>query len=126
MTFAARPLMAYSPTYTGTMTQSQVTDGSTFNFLGFGGAGSMSPTTLSDGNTITFWYDETIGSYCQFSIAVASDPGQSYIGQVTAHGTTKTTASASSYTYSGGNATWKWNGASFGFTSSGTTSASVP
>ena len=127
MTFAARPLMSYGPSYSGTMTQGQTTDGSTFNILGRYAttpSGSMSPTTLSDGSVISDFYDETISGISQFAITIAADPGANYFTQITGHGTTKTSASRGAYSYSGGRATWNWN-TLFGFASSGTTAVTV-
>jgi hypothetical protein len=117
-------------TYSGTMTQAQVTDGSTFDFRGGPGAsgGSLSPTTMSDGNVISAWYDSLLGTVeCVFAVTMPDPGGQNnYISQVTGHGTTKTMASATSYAYAAGNATWKWSAQAFGFATTGTTACSSP
>lgn len=111
--------------YNGTITQAQQTDGSTFNILGLGPAGSSaSPSVLSDGNSLSAWYDETVSGQSVFAVNISFNPGASYFAQVTAGATTKTSASRSNYSYSGGIATWTWT-STFGFTSSGTKACSV-
>ena len=118
------------PTYSGTITQAQFTDTVNFDFRGGPGSsgGSASPPTLSNGQTIVAWYDNLLPTPVSTFVVsgFSADPGQNgFVVSVTAHGVTKTMASASSYSYSAGQAAWNWT-STFGFATTGTTAASVP
>jgi Zn-dependent metalloprotease len=117
---------AYCPGESATMTQA-TWGGFGMTAKGFNSsvpAGSLSPSTSFNGKTYTGFADVTAGtgSYSFVSVAgFASDPGASWLVSATARGTTKYGASASAYTYTGGQATWRWNFSTFGFATSGTT-----
>jgi hypothetical protein len=86
--------------------------------------GAISPTTM-DSRTIADWYDQASGSTGVLRISgFSADPGKNFFLSCTAHGTTKTAASAT-YTYSVGTAQWSWPAGAFGFATSGTTPATI-
>jgi len=97
-----------------------------------GSFGSRSPTTLVDGKTLAYWYDEIEynydGSvYTSFSVlgisGFSSDPGTGYLTSATIASTTKN-RSAATYSYSGGLAGWIWS-STFGFGASGNISVNL-
>lgn len=77
------------------------------------GAGSMSSTTVGDGQTVVAWYDSLLAGSVLVISGFAADPGQDWFTTATYDGTSKSAASAS-YNYSAGTATWSW-GSVFGF-----------
>jgi hypothetical protein len=85
-------------------------------FYGYGsGYGSLSPSTLTGGKTVSIWDDkETLGT---LSISgFSSNPGQSWLTSAGCTGLTTKTGASASYTWNSslGTATWAWTGA-FGF-----------
>jgi len=92
-------------------------------YTGSGGIGSYSPTGLTGGKTVVSLYDVNVvaGPFCNTTPFIYShnstlrvsgfsiDPGQAWITSVTCNGIAKTGVSASTFTYSGGNATWGWS-----------------
>jgi hypothetical protein len=89
--------------------------------------GSYSPTGLTGGETLVSVYDEgptppCVPAVSELSISgFSSDPGSSWLTSITCNGVENTTPST--YTYSGGQATWNWT-TQFGF-SSGNYSCSI-
>lgn len=111
-----------------TMTEGFYDDGST-QYIGYVSAipiGSMSSTAVAGGYTLDFCYDAVSGiNTCSVGISgFGSDPGQSFLTSATVGGTTKTGASASNYTYAGGQASWTWSGL-FGLDGTGTSSVVI-
>lgn len=77
--------------------------------------GAYSPTGLTGGKTVTGVIDYD-GCSTQAELDVSgfsSNPGSSWLTSITCNGVAKL-ASASSFTYSGGQAIWQWPG-NFGF-----------
>lgn len=95
--------------------------------------GALNPTTLTGGRTVTnFWEQWINGAYWQtvFSVSgFATDPGKAWLISVNAHGQTRYGATAPSYAYSAGLATWTWSApagnTTMGFTGSGTTPCTI-
>jgi hypothetical protein len=93
--------------------------------------GSLTSATLIDSKTCVSCYDDRNVPGSIFSAIVrisgfgATDPGRSYLYDVTANGVTKTEPTATFYSFSSGTALWQWEGATtaslFGFNTSGTT-----
>ena len=85
-----------------------------------GSIGSLaSPTTDIAGRTITKLFDDT-GGTLTYAVSVGSDPGKTTFTTLTITGSAglKTFSSASSsYSFSGGVATWVW-GSEYGFVNS--------
>lgn len=95
--------------------------------------GSITPGVTSNGYTYIAVADN--GAFSRKGVGIppsswihisglASNPGQSWLTSVTALGVTTTGAKATSYTYSGGIASWLWTGTSWGM-SSGTAQVSI-
>jgi hypothetical protein len=124
-----------------TLTIGTATAGAGLNLRGFtstavGGGyspsvfGSLASATVSGGRTCTICYDDrdVPGSLYSANLSISgfgSDPGQSYLYDVTANSITKTGSTASGYFYTAGTASWSWDdtvvGVLFGFNTSGTT-----
>jgi hypothetical protein len=112
------------PLYNGTITQGN-SPGNAVGMSTSFSIGSCSPTT-AQGLTIVEWCDVTATTSGLLSISgFGADPGQSFFTSCTAHGTTKTSASVSTYSYSAGRANWSWVPSTFGFATSGTTSGTI-
>lgn len=86
--------------------------------------GSMSSASVAGGYTLTILIDSYDGSSACYITGFGSDPGQSFFTSVTVGGVSKTSASASSYTYSSGTAIWSW-ASLFGLDGSGTSSVVI-
>lgn len=95
--------------------------------------GSLGSASTSDGYTVVSVYDYRDNSTPEYIAVCAisgfgTDPGQAYLYDVTANGTTKT-GSTAAYTYSTGTAIWEWADSTtaplFGFGTSGTTTLIV-
>lgn len=147
MTFAARTLGYLSaPTEilntTLTIGTSSVVAGYTARGFNSAAAAAYTPTTwgsltsasTSDGYTVVSVYDDRDTTSPAYAAVVSisgfgADPGQSYLYNVTANSVTKTGASATAYSYSGGRAIWSWEDTTtaplFGFGTSGTTTLIV-
>lgn len=92
-----------------------------------GGFGSLIPTTLSGGLTVTGITDSQVTSIYKggLSIAASSDPGSGWLLSITV-GSVTLNGSAASYSYSSGTASWTWPARSyFGLMGTGTVSVSV-
>jgi hypothetical protein len=97
--------------------------------------GSVSPTVTSNGYSYAGIYD--VASICtprgtcsngsaNFVISgLSADPGKTWLTAIAAFNVTLAGASASSYGFSNGTATWYWSGKQWGFTGSGTTTVQV-
>lgn len=90
----------------------------------YGGYGSMSSTSIAGGYTLLILIDSYDGSSTCHISGFGSDPGQSFFTSVTVGGVSKTSASASSYTYSTGTAIWSW-ASLFGLDGTGTSSVVI-
>lgn len=116
--------------YNGTITcGSAVIGGFTFKgfYPGLIVASSISPSTLTTGYAIDKIYDATGPSnFSSISLSGfgSTDPLQGYITDVTVNGVTKTSSSASGYSFSSGIATWTW-AFTWGIPISGTTPAII-
>ena len=94
---------------------------------GYGiGSWSVTSGTIPNGGSIQTLYDALIGSKAPYTAGVvlsitdlSADPGQDWFTTVVSNGVSLS-ASAATYSYSSGVATWNWSSTSFGF-SSGTT-----
>ena len=94
---------------------------------GYGiGSWSVTSGTIPNGGSIQTLYDALIGSKAPSTAGVvlsitdlSADPGQDWFTTVVSNGVSLS-ASAATYSYSSGVATWNWSSTSFGF-SSGTT-----
>jgi hypothetical protein len=132
----ATPSIQFTEAWSGTTDSPTMTEGTYTHYaLGYGVTtakgfdagliGSMSPTKTSDGLTYTT-VDDFQGPYIAEGDVIlsgfTSDPGQGWLGSVTAVGVTKTAATAT-YSYSSGQATWTWS--EFGFTGSGTATVQI-
>ncbi len=107
---------AASGKYNGTMTAG--VSGASTGYLA-SSYGSVSPSSLTDGKSLTIISDDSFNGNCAVRVSgFSSDPGAGYINYVAANGVSKLRTDAS-YSYSGGAATWVWTG-SFGFTNGGT------
>jgi hypothetical protein len=104
-----------------TMTAGNSSTGGTFRGFKTTGSptfGSITSNLMSDGRTITDFYDETVAPDAVLAISgFSSDPGQSYFTTATGNATSKSAVSAS-YGYAAGVATWTWL-SNFGFPTSG-------
>jgi cellulose 1,4-beta-cellobiosidase len=130
---AAGPVSATTqapPIYTdnGTVTSGVYVDINFFFSYGYlpsFGAGSMSPSVLTGGKTVGTFADIEGGGAQLWVSGFTSDPGQSWLASATAHGATRTGASAT-YTYwsSTGTASWSWPNF-FGFSLNATTATSI-
>jgi len=147
MSFAARSLGYLSSSGGGsttalstTLTIGTANGGSLINTRGFSSVviptftpttfGSLASATLTTGKTCGSCYDyrdingSSFIAYVRIS-GFASDPGRTYLYDVTANSVTKTQASATLYSYSAGTALWQWEDTTiaslFGFATSGTT-----
>jgi hypothetical protein len=81
--------------------------------------GQLSPTTLTGGKLVSAFYDIVTASGTTANVVVSgfsSDPGKNWLWSAGALGITKSGASAGSYGFSNGAATWYWSNAGFGFT----------
>jgi hypothetical protein len=92
--------------------------------------GSLASATLTTGRTCISVYDDRDIGIPEYSAVLkisgfASDPGRTYLYDVTANSVTKTEATATLYSYSAGTALWEWTNTTtavlFGFATSGTT-----
>ncbi|MEX8520023.1 MAG: hypothetical protein AB3X44_16050 [Leptothrix sp. (in: b-proteobacteria)] len=124
MSFAARQMVQGMPaggTINTTMTSGNSSVGGTFRGFKTTGSptfGSITSNLLSDGKTITDFYDETVAPDAVLAISgFTSNPGQAYFTTAKGNATTKTSASAT-YGYAAGVATWTWL-SNFGFPTSG-------
>jgi len=132
------PAVQFTETWVGTSDSSTVTEGKYLHyqegsglttFTGFfnGSYGSISPTTMADGYTYQGIYDVDAPGGVESSVFIltglSEDPGQGWLGSVTALGVTKTGAT-STYEYLSGQATWSWSN-DFGFTGGGTAAVKV-
>lgn len=75
--------------------------------------GSYSPTGLTGGKTVDEIDDTTAcsGTYLDSLVLISgfsADPGKTWLTSVTCNGVTNDSSSASSYTYTSGEATWEW------------------
>lgn len=95
---------------------------------------SLSPAQLSGGKTITNFIDLKVPpafAFLQTVLAISgfsADPTKTWLVSATAGSSNRTGANASSYSYSGGLATWIWSSPAFpamGFTGSGAIACSV-
>lgn len=79
-------------------------------------AGTMSPSSFPSGLLIETWSD-TSGTTSGLSISgFSSDPGQTgFFTTATYNAVSRTAASATSYGYTSGTASWTWNSLLFGF-----------
>ena len=104
-----------------TMTAGNSSTGGTFRGFKTTGSpvfGSITSNLMSDGKTITDFYDETVAPDAVLAISgFSSDPGQSYFTTAVGNVTSKSSASAT-YGYAAGVATWTWL-STFGFPTSG-------
>jgi hypothetical protein len=120
---------------TGTITSVQSpnlsSDPSTYNLYetGFGDqtGGSASNTSVSGGRTLVSAYDTVFtatyggatSTYAVLSISgFGGDPTSSFISKAQLIGQSSLDASAASYSYASGVATWQWAGMKFGFSPS--------
>lgn len=86
--------------------------------------GSVSPSGfLRDGKEVSALTDEPTASNLKIT-GFSSNPGTGYLISVTANSVTRL-ASAASYSYSSGTATWRWSSQTFGFANGGNYSASI-
>jgi hypothetical protein len=145
MTFAARTLgyLASGPTtaLSTTLTIGTANGGTLINTRGFssialGGFtpttfGSLASATLTGGKTCGSCYDyrDVNGSLYSAIVRISgfsTDPGTTYLYDVTANSVTRTQATATLYSYSAGTALWEWEDVTtaflFGFAPSGSTS----
>jgi len=92
--------------------------------------GSLASAAVTGGRTCTACYDDRDTGIPEYSAVLkisgfASDPGRTYLYDVTANGVTKTETTATLYSYSAGTALWEWTNTTtavlFGFLTSGTT-----
>jgi hypothetical protein len=145
MSFAARSLgyLASGPftALSTTLTIGTANGGVLINTRGFSSValagftpttfGSLTSATLTDGKTSASCYDYRDVNGSSFIAVVrisgfASDPGTTYLYDVTSNSVTKTQATATLYSYSAGTALWQWEDTTiaslFGFATSGSTS----
>jgi hypothetical protein len=133
----AMPSIQFAETWSGPTDSPTMTEGKYIHYaLGYGVTtytgfdtsliGSMSPTKTADGLTYYAIFDLQGPDIAEANVVLSgftSDPGQGWLGSVTALGVTKTAASAT-YSYSSGEATWTWP-TKFGFTGTGTTTVQI-
>lgn len=118
MSFAARSLASVGPasSNSGTLTAGFIGDDTGYGFYtGYGtGFGSSSAGFFTDGKEFVAAYDYSIPAvgYDSANVVVkgfGSDPGKTgYMTSFTVNGVTRTAASATTYTYVSGTATWIW------------------
>jgi hypothetical protein len=94
--------------------------------------GSFSPATLTGGYTVASFF-ETIAYYSLQSRTLViqgftADPGADWLIALTTRGQTMSGATASSYSYGSGGATWQWFAPTFSsifFNATGTTTVTI-
>lgn len=127
---ALHPVVASAATDTATLTIGRFASGncggSTLTYSGYPWpGGSYSPTGLTGGETVIAVQDITCGSaysppflytiMSQVQISgFSADPGQAWLTSITCNTATKTSATASGFSYSSGTAIWAWT-TTFGF-----------
>lgn len=114
---------AFASTDNGTLTVGRTTvscGGPTLTFSGYSvplAIGSYSPTGLTGGKTVTGVWDLTGGCGTSSTLQVSgfsSNPGSSWLTSITCNGVTNLASAVSTFSYSGGGASWTWNSTTFG------------
>jgi hypothetical protein len=123
--------LVFESTTVFTMVAGAGTTGPGISFVGFASTstlsfGSISPSVDVNGNTVKELLFAVRASTIQYQVAIATNPGSSYISTLAIAGQSILNSSAANYSYlSGGVAQWSWFTGSNSFTNGNTYTVSV-
>jgi hypothetical protein len=122
--------LVFESTSVFTMVAGTGSTGPGATFVGFASTstlsfGSISPSVDVNGNTVKEMMFAVRASTIQYQVAVAINPGQSYISTLAIAGQGILNSSAASYSYLSGVAQWSWFTGSNSFTNGNTYTVSV-
>jgi hypothetical protein len=122
--------LVFESTTVFTMVAGTGTTGPGATFVGFASTstlsfGSITPSVDVNGNTVKEMMFAVRASTIQYQVAVATNPGQSYISTLAIAGQGILNAAAASYSYFSGVAEWSWFTGSNSFTNGNTYTVSV-
>jgi hypothetical protein len=110
MTFAARVIANGADVFSGSLVAGDNLSGGSGNrgFVSGNSLGSLTPNTFLGGTINTFADQYALSAYqlSGFAVTTAVDPGKFAVSRIVSNGVTWNITSSTTYTYSGGIASW--------------------